>query len=94
MSTLTLEVPDDLAELLAKPESRAEAFALLRAHFGTSTGEAAPLRVDAATWALIEEGLDDVAAGRTKPFDKEADLRHMEELKKQLRREQQEQSAA
>ena len=37
--TLTLEVSDDLAALLAEPGNRAEAAAALAAHFGTSLGD-------------------------------------------------------
>ena len=42
MSTITLEVSDDLAALLAEPKNRAEAAAALAAYFGTSLGDDDP----------------------------------------------------
>ena len=76
MSTLTLEVPDDLTEVLAEPESRAEAFALLRAHFGTSTGDTIKLSPEGV--AAIQKSLAAAEAGAERRFDPE--MAHREGL--------------
>ena len=75
--TLTLEVSDELATLLAEPKRRAEAAAALAAHFGTSTGDD---QNEPDTWfenltpeeqdrhlARVDESLAAIDAGRTVP---------------------------
>ena len=92
MSTITLELPDELASFLADmdPERRLR-FAVVafeRQRKEESAAEVRSIRLSAATWTLIEEGLDDIEAGRTTPFDKEAELRRGIALMEQWRQEQ------
>jgi len=70
MTTFTLDLPDELAERLAElPKAEVNAFAANMLTQLVQADDDLDLELDADTIAAIEEGLDDVEAGRTIPFE-------------------------
>lgn len=81
MSTITLELPDDIAARLTTPEGMARAQAAVLAAFAHN--EDAETTLTAEEWALVDEALDQVEAGKVKPHDKAAIMARAEELLKE-----------
>ncbi len=78
MSTITLELPDDIAARLTTPEGMALAQAAIIAEFAHDTGSETTFTAE--EWALVDEALEQVEAGKVKPHDKAAIMARAEEL--------------
>ena len=77
MSTITLELPDDIAARLTTPEGMARAQAAVMAAFADDDGEAT---LTAEEWVLVDEALEQVEAGKVKPHNKTEIMVCAEEL--------------
>jgi hypothetical protein len=65
MSTVTLELRDELAAALATPEGMRQALLLIEAEFGTPESEV----LDPEMIARGKQGVTDLAAGRVSPVE-------------------------
>ena len=80
MSTITLELPDDIAARLTTPEGMARAQAAVMDAFARDDSETA---LTTEEWVLVDEALEQVEAGKVKPHDKVAIMARAEELLKE-----------
>jgi predicted transcriptional regulator len=79
MSTITLELPDDIVARLTTPEGMARAQAAVLAAFAHDDTETLLTEEE---WVLVDEALEQVEAGKMKPHQKAEIMSRAEELLK------------
>ena len=77
-TTITLNLPDNIAAWLTTPEGMARAEAAVLAAFAHDDDSATTLTSE--EWALVDEALEQVEAGKVKPHDKAQIMARAEEL--------------
>ena len=80
-TTITLNLPDNIAAQLTTPEGMARAQAVVLAAFANDDDSETTLTPD--EWVLVDEALEQVEAGKVKPHDKAAIMARAEELLKE-----------
>ena len=80
MSTITLELPDDIAARLTTPEGMVRVQAAVLAAFAEDANSKAILTME--EWALVDKPREQVEARKVKPHSKAAIIARAEELLK------------